>query len=350
MKLSADQLPHFLARPENFRPVFFLSGEEPLQMMEAADVIRTTAQQHGYTERDVLQVDNKFSWNSLLHSSSALSLFSEKKIIDLRLSTATPGVAGSKALRAYLANLPIDKVLLIQTDKLDARSKSAVWVKALDNAGVMIQIWKLSPAQTLGWVAKRLRQHNLQPSQDAVNFLTERIEGNLLAGAQEIKKLHLLYGDGDISLEQVQVSVSDSSRFSIFDLSDAVMLGNAQRIQYITHHLQQEVAPLPLVLWTLSNLSRQLYDACFQLKQGINEATILRKIPYPQQKNFRVALQRLKYPVDWQTILLKNTKIDRLLKGLSEEGNKSVSRIWAELLELALLLTGMRLIEHSERI
>ena len=343
MKLSADQLPNFLARPENFKPVFFLSGEEPLQMMEAADAIRTAAQQLGYTEREILQVDNKFSWNSLLQSSSALSLFSEKKILDLRLSTATPGVAGSKALREYLANIPTDKVLLIQTDKLDARSKNAVWVKALDKAGVMIQIWKLSPAQTLGWVANRMRQHHLQPSQDAVTFLATCIEGNLLAAVQEIKKLHLLYGEGQISLEQVQASVSDSSRFSIFDLSDAVMIGDQQRIQHITHHLQQEGAAIPLVLWTLSNLSRQLYDASFQLKQGVNEATLMRKIPYPQQKNFQVALQRSKQSDNWQAILLKNTEIDRLSKGLSEEGNKVVSRIWAALLELALLLAGVPL-------
>lgn len=343
MKLSAEQLPNFLARQENFKPVFFLSGEEPLQMMEAADIIRSTAHQLGYTEREILQVDKHFSWNSLLQSSNALSLFNDKKILDLRLPNASPGVAGSKVLREYLSNIPSDRVLLIQTDKLDARSKNAAWVKALDKAGVMIQVWKLSPAQTLGWVAKRLRQHQLQPSQDAVRFLAERIEGNLLAAVQEIKKLQLLYGVGEISLEQVQVSVSDSSRFSIFDLSDAVMIGDGKRIQHVLHHLQQEGAAIPLVLWSLSNLSRQLYSASFQLQQGENEAVIMRQIPYPKQKNFKVALQRLKYTKNWDIILLKNAEIDQLSKGLSEEGNKGVGRIWAQLLELALLLSSIQL-------
>ncbi len=344
MKLSVEQLPNFLSRPENFKPVFFLSGEEPLQMMEAADAIRSTAQQLGYTEREILHVDNSFSWSRLSQSSNALSLFSEKKILDLRLSNATPGLAGSKALREYLAHIPSDKILLIQTDKLDAHSKSAAWVKALDNAGVMIQIWKLSPAQTVGWVANRMRQYQMQASQEAVHFLTERIEGNLLAANQEIQKLHLLYGAGDISLEQVQAAVSDSSRFSIFDFSDAVMLGNPQRIQHVLHHLQQEDIAIPLVLWTLSNLSRQLYNACFQLQQGANMAGVIKQIPYPQQKKFQVALQRLKYHTDWTTILAKNAEIDRLSKGLSETANKGSSRIWANLLELALLLAGIQLI------
>jgi DNA polymerase-3 subunit delta len=346
MQLKVEQLAKFLARKENFKPVFFLSGEEPLQMMEAADAIRSTAQKLGFTEREILQVDNKFSWNDLLQSSSALSLFSEKKILDLRMTNAKPGIAGSKALRKYVENIPADKVLLIQMDKLDFRSKSAAWVKALDKAGVMIQIWKLSPAQTISWVVNRMHQQNMQPSQDVVRFLTERIEGNLLAAAQEINKLHLLYGEGKINLEQVQTSVSDSSRFSTFDLSDAVMMGDAKRIQHILRVLQQEDTAVPLVLWTLSNLSRQLYNACFQLKNGGNEASIIRSIPYPQQKKFRQALQRLQYNANWQAILQQNVELDRFSKGLGENSNKELSRVWAGLLELSLLLLGTRIIEE----
>ncbi|MCK5809909.1 MAG: DNA polymerase III subunit delta [Cocleimonas sp.] len=344
MQLKIDQLPNFLLRKENFKPVFFLSGEEPLQMMEAADMIRSTAQGLGFTEREILQVDNSFSWNELFQSSNALSLFSEKKILDLRMANAKPGAAGGKALREYVNRPPDDKVLLIQMDKLDFRSKNTAWVKALDKAGVMIQVWKLSPPQTLGWVANRLRKKNMQPSQDAVRFLTERIEGNLLAAAQEINKLHLLHGEGEISVAQVQASVSDSSRFSTFDLSDAVMIGDTKRVQHVLHVLQQENAAIPLVLWTLSNLSRQLYEACYQLEKGASEAAIIHKIPYPQQKNFRIALQRLKAHADWQLILQQNADIDRLSKGLSEGGNKGMGRVWAGMLELSLLLSGIQLI------
>jgi DNA polymerase-3 subunit delta len=343
MKLFVEQLPNFLARKENFKPVFFLSGEEPLQMMEAADAIRVAAQQLGYTEREVLQVDTTFNWNRLSEASRELSLFSEKKILDLRLVNAKPGLAGGKALREYVSNIPRDKILLIQTGKLDSSSKNAVWVKALDNAGVMIQVWKLSLTKTIGWVANRMKQRNLQPTQNAVRFLTERIEGNLLAAAQEIDKLHLLYGQGDINLQQVQASVSDSSRFSIFDLSDAVLLGDVKRILHVIKTLEQEDAAIPLVLWTLSNTSRQLYDACYQLKQGESEAVILRKIPYPQQKHFRVALYRLKDKADWQVIFQKNAEVDRLFKGVSEEGNKGVVRVWSGLLALSFLLAGIQI-------
>jgi len=345
MKLSAEQLPSFLSREENLKPIFFLSGEEPLQMMEAADAIRVAAVKYGYSEREILQVDTTgFNWDSLTMSSCALSLFSEKKLLDLRLSNSKPGKAGSNALREYVANIPDDKILLIQMDKLDYRTKNTAWVKALDSAGVMIQVWKLSPAQTLGWIAKRLRQHNFQPNQDAVRFLTERIEGNLLAAVQEINKLQLLYSEGSLSLEQVQESVSDSSRFNIFDLSTAVMVGKTDRVQHILHNLQQEGVAIQLVLWRLSDLSRQLYDACFQLDQGVNQARVMSKIPRPRQPSFQMALQGLHKSADWQAILSRSASIDRLSKGQSEEGNKGVGRVWAGLLELALLLSGIEVI------
>lgn len=345
MKLSAEQLPNFLSRRENFKPVFFLSGEEPLQMMEAADAIRNAAFNYGYVEREILHVDNSFSWDRFSMSSNALSLFSEKKILDLRLTNAKPGKAGSNAIRGYLANIPTDKVLLIQTDKLDGRTKNAAWVKDLDKAGVMIQVWKLSPAQTFAWMAKRLRNLNMQPSDDAVRFLTERVEGNLLAAVQEANKLQLLYGSGRIDLAQVQAAVSDSSRFNIFDLSDAVMIGNAQRVQHVLHSLQQEGAAVQLVLWTLSDLSRQLYEACFQLKQGVTESSIMKKIPRPRQQGFKAALYRLKNKADWEKILSLNADIDRLSKGLSEDGNKGMGRVWSGLLELALLLSGIHIMQ-----
>ena len=314
-------------------------------MMEAADAIRATAQRLGYAEREILQVDTGFNWHSLTMSSNELSLFSEKKLLDLRLSNAKPGKAGSDALREYVERIPPDKVLLIQTDKLDARTKNSAWVKALDKAGVMIQVWKLSPAQTMGWVAKRLRQHGLQPSQDAVRFLTERVEGNLLAAVQEMNKLQLLYGAGHIDVEQVQASVSDSSRFNIFDLSSAVMMGDAKRVQHVLHNLKEEGIAVQLVLWSLSDISRQLHDACFQLQHGMNETQVLSRIPRPRQQSFQTALRRLQHKANWQDILSLNAEIDRLSKGLSEVGNKGVTRVWAGLLELALLLSGIRVLQ-----
>jgi DNA polymerase-3 subunit delta len=351
MKVNADQLEQLLQRQQEIPRAFLITGDEPLQVMEACDAIRLQAKNQGFSERDVLHADNKFDWGALLGASNALSLFSEKKLIDLRIETKTPGRVGSQAIRDYMQNPPDDKVLLMQMPKLVGSARNSAWVKAIEKNGVVVQIWDLSPPQTMAWVAKRMRAAGMRPSNDAVRLLTERVEGNLLAAMQEISKLKLLFQtkggteSAEIVIEDKHVleSVSDSSRFSIFDLSNAVMMGDVHRVQHIHHNLKEEGAPVQLMLWTLSDLSRQLYNASFNLKNGIPTSQILAKMPRPRQKPFQAALQRMQY-TDWTPILKKNAEIDRLSKGQGDIANKGLGRVWSDLLELALILAGTAVI------
>ncbi len=193
MRINPDQLSSFLQQKRENQGVFLLSGDEPYQLMEAADTIRQFAKQQGFTERDILHADGQFDWGSLLGASNSLSLFSELKLIDLRVETKGPGKAGSQAIRDYMDNPPEDKILLIQMPKLVGNARNAAWVKAIDKQGVVVQIWDLSAPQTMAWINKQMREKGMRATSDAVRLLTERVEGNLLAAAQEINKLKLLY-------------------------------------------------------------------------------------------------------------------------------------------------------------
>lgn len=349
MRLNFEQLPNYLEKQQSMPLVFLISGDEPLQKMEAADCIRQYAKQHNFVEREVLNADTKFKWGSLTGSSNALSLFSEKKLIDLRVETKSPGKPGGQAIREYMQNPPEDKILLIQTAKLPASTMKSAWVKSIEKVGVVMQIWDMSTSQTMTWVRNRLQKEGMRPTTEAVRLLTERVEGNLLAAAQEINKLKLLFcekevNETEIDEEKVLKSVSDSSRFSIFDLSNAVMLGDTRRVQHIHHNLKEEGVPIQLVLWTLSDLSRQLYNADFNLNNGMQISQVLSKLPRPRQQPFQKALQRMR-GADWITILKKNVEIDRLSKGQSEFVNKGLGRVWSELLELSLILAGTQVIK-----
>lgn len=352
MKLNVDQLNNFLQKQQGkLSSVFLLAGDEPLQQMEAADSIRKFSKQEGFSERDTLYADAQFNWGELAGASNNLSLFSEKKLIDLRIMTKSPGKVGSQSIRDYMQNPPSDKILLIQCPKLVGNTRNSAWVKAIDKVGVVIQIWDKSAPETMAWVAKRLRQQGMRPTAEAVRVLTERVEGNLLAATQEISKLALLFHGEEgstsketvIDEEQVLASVSDSSRFSIFDLSNAVMLGDSHRVQHIHHNLKEEGVPVQLILWTLSDLARQLYNASFSLRNGVPISQILSKMPRPRQKPFQMALNRLQH-TDWSKILNKYAEIDRLSKGQGEIANKGMGRVWSDLLELALTLTDKAVI------
>jgi len=353
MKVYPEQLQDYLQKQKNMPPVFLISGDEPLQMMEAADQIRQSVKAAGFTERDIINADAQYDWRSLQGTSNSLSLFSEKTLIDLTVVTKSPGNSGSTALRDYMKNPPRDKVLLIQTAKLAGNARNSAWVKAIEKVGAHMQVWELSLAQTMAWVSKRMRAQGMRPTGDAVRLLTERVEGNLLAALQEINKLSLLQksdiNENVIDEEQVLAAVSDSSRYSIFDFSNAVMMGDARRIQHIHHNLKEEGVPIQLILWTLSDLSRQLYNASFNLRGGMPTSQIISKMPRPRQKPFQIALQRMQN-ADWPTIFDKNSQIDHLSKGQGEFANKGLGRVWSNLLELALILAGTQIIKPAKLI
>lgn len=350
MRLNSDQLPSYLSQQKEIPSVFLITGNEPFQLMEAVDAVRLQAKHQGFSERDILHADSQFDWGSLLGASNSLSLFSEKKLIDLRVETKTPGKAGSQAIREYMQNPPEDKILLIQMGKLVSNARNAAWVKAIEKQGVLVQIWELSSPQTMAWINKKMRLEGMRATPDAVRLLTERVEGNLLAASQEINKLKLLFHTDDkhktlIGEEQVLEAVSDSSRFSIFDLSNAVMQGDLHRVQHIHHNLKEEGVPIQLILWTLTDLSRQLYSASFNLDNGMQLSQILSKMPRPRQKPFQHAIQRMQH-ANWPTILRKYSEIDRLSKGQGDIANKGLGRVWSELLELALILAGTEVISN----
>ena len=189
MKLDAGQLDSHLQG--DLAPVYLLSGDETLLVQEAADTIRQAAQQKGFTERQVMHVDRSFDWNALNDAANALSLFAEQRLIELRLPTGKPGDAGRKALQAWAEQPPQDTILLIITCKLEASVSKTKWHKAMDKLGKNIVIWPLDANRLTAWVSGRMRERGLQPDTAAVELLTQRIEGNLLAAAQEVEKLVL---------------------------------------------------------------------------------------------------------------------------------------------------------------
>ncbi|HPE60534.1 MAG: DNA polymerase III subunit delta [Thiothrix sp.] len=342
MQVRADQIDAHLTH--GLKPVYLVSGDEPLQLMEVAGAIIKAAVSAGYADRVLLQADNPFDWSSLALESGALSLFAERKLLDLRLQ-AKPGAAGGKALQQYLKNPPSDKILLIRCGRLDRSGRNAGWVKAVLAAGVMVQVWPLSAAQTQGWVARRMRAAGLRADEPAVRYLSDRIEGNLLAADQEIKKLQLLHGSGSIGLEQVLASVADSSRFSVFDLAEAVLGADPARIRHILQVQQQEGSAMPLLVWALADLLRQLDSACRNQANGRSFQALLQRMPKARQALFQQAVRRMQVvsPAGWAGFYRRLALLDQHGKGVGRDVPRQEQRLWDELLDLALRLAGQSL-------
>ena len=315
MRVAAHQLQAQLQK--GLAPVYLLSGDEPLQMSEAADQVRRQAQSRGYSGREILEVDARFDWSRLLAEANSLSLFAEQRIIDLRIPSGKPGNEGSKALSDYAARPPQDVLLLITLPKLEKSQSASKWFKALDKLGVTVQIWPVEGVRLQPWIEQRMRGTGLTPAAEVIPMLAERVEGNLLAARQEIEKLLLLYGPGVITAEQLAESVADSARYDVFGLIDAALAGEVGRCVRILNGLQAEGTPEPVVLWALTRELRLLVSLAGEMAGGrsAQQAVGARREVWDKRKPLVTkSLQRLR-PETLQRLLQRCGHTDRAIKG-----------------------------------
>ena len=337
MRLRPDQLTAHLRKA--LAPLYLVFGEEPLQAREAADAIRAAARERGYGERDCLTVETGFDWATLRQRAASQSLFANRRLLELRLGNAKLGDAGARALNDYATRPADDTVLLITTGKLDWQTQKGRWFAALDSAGVVVQAAPLEPNQLPGWIERRLRGQGLNPTPDAVALLGERVEGNLLAAAQEIEKLALLVESRELTIEAILAAVGDSARYSIYDWVDAALLGKAGRVTRILASLRGEGVEPVLINWALHQEVRRLTVLAFARDHGqtLEAALAEQKVWEKRKLLLRQALQRLT-PGDCRKLLRACAQTDRIIKG-AEIGSP-----WDALLANGLRLAGFEVL------
>ncbi len=243
-------------------PVYLISGDETLLVQECCDQVRQAARAAGCTEREVIEVGPRFQWDDIMHSASSMSLFAERKLVELRIPSGKPGAEGSKALCEYLQlSSSGDDVLLVVSGKIDRQSTNSKWYKALDKAGATVQIWPVEAKDLPRWLSLRVRAAGMSIDDEALQLLCDRVEGNLLAAVQEVEKLKLLASDGRITAETITGAVSNNARYSLFDMTDHALRGNADASLKMLHGLRGEGTEPPVVLWALLREIRTLLQA-----------------------------------------------------------------------------------------
>jgi len=343
MIVRADQFDASLikAKRDGLAPVYCISGDVPLLVQEAADQVRAIARQAGCHERVVLEADRSFDWQGLSQSSNSMSLFAEQRLIELRLPSGKPGDAGSKALQAYCQGVVSGQsdgdVLLLVTGKIEKASFKTKWFKALEKVGVIVQFWPLRGQQLQDWIERRLLSQGLRADPKAVHILATSSEGNLLACAQDIDKLRLLC-DGDyLDTDAVTDAVVTSARYDVFLLVDAALLGNAARSSQILAGLRAEGTDATVVLWALAREIRALLSLVMVVQNGQPLSAELSRLRVWDNRKYMVesAVRRLSMPAV-RAMLARAARLDRVIKG-RETGN-----VWDELLQLSLMMAGVR--------
>ncbi|MBE0615607.1 MAG: DNA polymerase III subunit delta [Burkholderiales bacterium] len=330
MQLRAEELQKQLAR--SLAPLYVIHGDEPLQSLEAADAIRARARAEGYAEREVLAVERNFDWSLLSASGANLSLFSSKKLIELRIPGGKPGTDGAAAIVQYCSASVPDLLTIVTLPKLDRRSQDTAWFKALTRTGVLINTFQVERAQLPQWIAGRLARQQQKADRETLQFLADSVEGNLLAAHQEIQKLGLLFAPGELGFDAVCSAVLNVARYDAFKLNEAMLTGDRARLARMLDGLKSEGEAPPKILWVLSEEIR----AVARVQAGLAQGEDLRRLYSNnrvwgdvRQRGVVEAARRLSAAALAQA-LRHAARIDRTIKGLAR------GDVWDELLQLCL--------------
>ncbi|MEZ5497461.1 MAG: DNA polymerase III subunit delta [Gammaproteobacteria bacterium] len=318
MKIYANQLESQLA--QGLQSCYLIVGDEPLQLKEAADLIRNKAKLEGFVEREVLHVDNKFQWDILFASMGNMSLFAEKKLMEMHLPTGKPGAAGSKAIIQFVENIPPDICLLIQCEEWTAANDKTKWVKTIEQLGTFMRVYLPKANDFVQWLRNRCRKIGLNTDNDSIAILAQRLEGNLLAAAQELDKLKMRYGNQTIVAKEIAQVVADSSRFDVFQLTDSLMENKAPRVLKMLRSLKQNNTPTVVLHWALERQTRILLYFAYLKQRGQRASPAdYRKhgIWQNQQALIQSTLNRLN-ALKLENLMVGLAQLDKVIKGQAQ--------------------------------
>ena len=315
MQLKPEQLPEHCKQPPHW--LYLISGDEALLQQEVCDQLRACCRTQGVSERELFTVDTGFKWQSLIDANNNLSLFGDRKLIEVRMNSAKFDDQAKKVLQEYAANPNPDNVVMLIVPKLDKKQLSTKWMKTLEQAGVLIQTWPVKLQQMPQWIRQRMVAKGLQPTPDAVEHLAERVEGNLLAAQQEIEKLLLLQGTGAITAEDIQHSVDFHARYSVFDWVDEAIKGNYQHALTMLQQLQQSGMEPSILIWAIGKELRDLSTMAQQVREGRSVMEVMKqqRVWSSRQGAVKHALESIR-PAVLKRCLIETGHIDQAMKGL----------------------------------
>ena len=315
MKIQLQQLAQHLT--EKIAPLYLISGDEFLLVQEACNAVRQRATAAGFDERETFYVESGFNWESFLNSTNNFSLFSGRTLIELHLKSKLTDT-GSKILQSYAQKPAPDKIVVIIAAKLDAAQQKTAWFKAIDTHGIVLPIWPIDAAQLPLWINKRLQQAGLKTDGLGIKLLADHAAGNLLAAAQEIEKLRLLYGGGNLTTEQIIAVITDNARFNVFNLLDTALAGKAALVVRMLDNLKIEDVEPTIILWAIARELRSLIDISFAIQQGATAEQAMAKVWSNRKALVKKALVRHDL-ASLQNLLKQASQVDYIIKGADNQ-------------------------------
>ena len=239
--------------------IYIILSNESVLIEENLEKIYTKARSENFTEKESYVIEKGTNWDFLSSAEDNLDLFTTKKVIEIKLLEQGPGVKGAKALKDYVKEPDPNILLVVIGENLDRKSYSSAWVRAIEKAGVLLSLQPLSPKRLLMWIEKKGKELDISIGMEAAHLMVEKTEGNLMSTMQEIRKLSLIYPHQEIDLDRMKENIANSSRYSIFDFSNAFVTGNSKKAIKVLESLKAEGTPETLIIWALARELNNLF-------------------------------------------------------------------------------------------
>lgn len=317
-------------------PLYTLSGDEPLLVTEAGDALRAAARQAGFTDRTSLVLDARADWSAVLAATQSVSLFGDRRLLEIKIPTGKPGKSGADTLTRLAESQPDpDTLIVVSLPRLDRATRESRWMQALSRNSILADIPTIERARLPAWIGARLARQNQRVQSPTLQWMADKVEGNLLAAHQEILKLGLLYPEGEIPAEDVERAVLNVARYDVFGLRDAMLAGDVARTVRMLAGLRAEGEALPLVLWAVGEEIRLLARIAEARQHRQDVGALMRRLRIFGAHE-RLAMQALNRvpPQAWPAAVQHAHEVDRLIKGLQVPGR--LSDPWEEMTRLAL--------------
>jgi DNA polymerase III subunit delta len=342
VKLRLDQWGGHLSKGA-FAPLYLLFGDELLLQIEAVDALRAAAMKKGYGEREVFTVEQHFKWDDLIATQDNLSLFASQKFTEIRVPTGRFGVEGGERMLA-LAQAAADSDIIVATfPKLDKTQQGSAWFAAWAERGVVVETPLIEREQLGAWLVARLRAQNQSADDDAIHFLVEHCEGNLVAAAQEVKKLALVCPQPTLARADIEEAIVNVARYTIEQLSDAFLRADLPRFTQVLDGLKSEGEALPPIIWRLNDDVHTLARVMTHLRGGASASQAVRnaRVWGKRVESIEFAVARVRAAVI-PALVRDFAELDAASKGLRPHVNG-----WSALTRTAMTLAGHDIREQN---
>ena len=275
-----------LKRVSDARGAWVLHGQEPLLEQNLMDAFRASWQQRE-VERQRYDVSSVSDWKNVFNALNSLSLFSTQLAVEVH-GNIKPDASGIKLLKSYLQQ-DSDNLLLIIMPKQDSSSLKSSFFQVMDANGVNVSLTANYPRDRQQILSVEAEKLGIKLANDAWAWLEQHHEHNLLAAKNSLMRVSDTFAEIDvIQVDHLYACLQDQSRYSTYDLSDALLNGNLAQSIKIFQYLIASGEPLSLILWSISKEMRLLMQLFEQPQNALQIGIWKTKVSLYQQ-----ALRRL---------------------------------------------------------